>query len=367
MPRSVQNTERTVMIVVDAHQDIAYNAESFGRDYRRSALVNRRLQAHHPDWPQPALGLPEALAGRVALTFATLFVSPAAASWEVPWKEKQYSTPQEAYRQALVQLDYYHRLADDDSRIGLVRTLGELESILGTWDDEKDIRDRKQGLVILMEGADPILEPRQFEEWYERGVRIVGPAWQATRYCAGTGAPGTLSDLGRDLLDIMATFNAMLDLSHMAELAFLESLDRYTGTVIASHSNPRRFRDTDRHLSDEMIQKLAERDGVMGIVLYNRFLKPDWARTDPKDVVTLQTVADAVDHVCQLTGSAAHVGIGSDLDGGFGSDRIPQELDTVADVVRLADVLRERGYSEADIEAIMGGNWLRKLRSVLPV
>jgi membrane dipeptidase len=157
----------------------------------------------------------------------------------------------------------------------------------------------------------------------------------------------------------------MLDLSHMAEQSFLEAVDRYEGTLIASHSNPRKFRNSDRHLSDDMIRRLAERQGVMGIVFYNRFLSNEWNRGDPKGDVTLSTVIDAIDYVCQLTGSAAHVGIGTDFDGGFGVEAIPAELDTVMDLLKVADALRARGYSESDIEAVMGGNMLRQLRACL--
>ncbi len=351
------------MIVVDAHQDIAYNALGYQRDYRISALEHRR----HENNPAYAatIGLPDALVGRVGLIFATLFVEPPSQSLPKTQVDFTYRTPKEAYQKALTQLDYYQRLADEDARIGLVRNTAELDSILATWEEGKDITQRKQGLVILMEGADPILEPKQLEEWIERGVRIVGLAWGATRYSGGTGAPGGLTTLGRELLEIMASFNTLLDLSHAAEKAFLESLDAYPGHVIASHSNPRKFRNSDRHLSDEMIQRLAERDGVMGIVLYNRFLNNDWGTGDPKNKVTLATVADAIDHICQLTGSATHVGIGSDMDGGFGSASIPAELDTVTDLLKIATVLRGRGYAEADIEAVMGGNMLRKLRQVL--
>jgi membrane dipeptidase len=216
-----------------------------------------------------------------------------------------------------------------------------------------------------MEGADPILEPKQFEEWYERGVRIVGTSWQATRYAGGTGEPGGLTDLGRELLEIMADFNAILDLSHMAEQACMESLDRYEGIVIASHSNPRHFCNTDRHLTDEAIRRLAERDGVMGIVLYNRFLTNDWKKGDPRSKVPLATVIAAIDYVCQLTGSASHVGIGTDFDGGFGVESIPEGLDTVGDLLEIGKALRAKGYAEADIEAVLGANMLRKLRQAL--
>ncbi len=165
----------------------------------------------------------------------------------------------------------------------------------------------------------------------------------------------------------MMSFNAVLDLSHLAEEACLQALDRYEGIIIASHSNPRRFRDTDRHLTDQIIHRLAEHDGVMGIVLYNRFLSNDWRGGDPKSDVPLVVVADAIDYVCQLTGSAAHVGIGSDFDGGFGTESIPEGLDTVTDLMNIGTLLRSRGYTEADIEAVLSGNMLRKLRQALPV
>jgi len=218
---------------------------------------------------------------------------------------------------------------------------------------------------VLMENADPIIEPKQFEEWYERGVRVVGPAWTGTRYCGGTSQPGGLTKLGYELLEVLQSFNAILDLSHMAEQAYLEAVDSYQGIVIASHSNPRKFRNTDRHLSDEMILRLAERDGVMGIVPYNRFLSDTWSAGDRKSDVPFSVVLDAMDHVCQVTGSAQHVGIGSDFDGGFGYASIPEGMDTVSSLITIGDGLRERGYSESDIEAILSGNFLRKLKQAL--
>ncbi|MBC7870547.1 MAG: membrane dipeptidase [Chitinophagaceae bacterium] len=356
------------MIIVDAHQDIAYNAVCFGRDYLQSALRKRQLETS-TDIPAQAgiatLGLPEAIAGRVAVVFATLFVAPRSPR-PAPWKNVMYDDISGAYRLALQQMDTYQRLADDSGQIRLIRSHVDLDAVLATWGEDKTVKDRQQGLVILMENADPIIEPRQFEEWYERGVRIVGPAWQASRYSAGTGAPGPLTPLGRELLEVMANFNAILDLSHMAEIAFLEALDRYTGTVIASHSNPRHFCDTDRHLTDAMIRRLAERNGVMGVVMLNSFLDGKWSKTDTKKAVTFSTVVDIIDYVCQLTGSAAYVGLGSDFDGGFGAESIPAEIDTTADLWYLRKALVQRGYNEDDITAILGGNMLRKLREALP-
>lgn len=355
------------MIIVDAHEDIAFNALQYGRDYRLSTYEKRRLEADMTDGRgRVMLGLPDALAGRVAIAVGTLFVEPASHRMTGAGKTTVYRTPKEAYTQALAQMDYYQRLGDTNDRMRLVRTLAELDSVLATWGEGSADTDHVQGLIISMENADPIVEPRQFEEWYGRGVRAVGPAWAGTRYCGGTGQPGPLTALGHELLDVMMSFNVLLDLSHMAEAAYFEAVDRYDGAIIASHSNPRAFRDSDRHLSDVMIRRLAERDGVIGVVLFNHFLSENWSKGLPKDRVPLSIVLDVIDYICQLTGSIAHVGIGSDFDGGFGADQTPEELETVGDLGRIGEGLRTRGYSQADIEAVMGGNMLRKLRQVLP-
>jgi membrane dipeptidase len=163
----------------------------------------------------------------------------------------------------------------------------------------------------------------------------------------------------------MVDFGILLDVSHLAEEAFWEAIDRYEGPVAATHANPRTFVPGPRQLSDPMIRALAERDGVVGIVPYNRFLQPGWTRSDGKAAVTVHDVAAAIDHVCQVVGDAAHVGLGSDFDGGFGADSTPAEIETVADLPRVGEALAERGYDAAHVAAVMGENWLRVLRRSL--
>ncbi|MDX2161604.1 MAG: membrane dipeptidase [bacterium] len=361
------------LIIVDAHQDIAMNALAAGRDYREHSLVKRQREAGTEIVTREGVamsGLPDALMGRVAVVFATLFTEPkrVAAMLGLPLGDLSYSTPKEAYTAAMKQVDYYHRLQDEEPQIRLIKRRGDLDTVLASWDDARGIDQRLHGLVMLMENGDPILEPKQFEEWYEYGVRIVGPAWAATRYSGGTREPGGLTALGIELLEFMAGLNAILDLSHMAEQAYFQALERYQGEVIiASHSNPRRFSNTDRHLSDDMIRALSARDGVIGVVPYNRFLSNTWRPGDPKAGVPLTVLVDAIDHICQITGSAAHVGIGTDFDGGFGAASTPAGIDSISDLVTIAPVLAERGYPQADIDAIMSGNFLRKLRQGLPV
>jgi len=359
------------LIIVDAHRDIAYEALESDRDYRRSVAETRAHEAgsEHPHRNGlSTTGLPDAIEGGMAVVGATIFTEPAS---YVPWGSDQnqtysklaYNTPQEAHDAAMKQLDWYHEFVTEVPSAKLVLTKADLEAVLATWADGTDATKRQQGFVLLMEGADPVIEPKQFGEWYERGIRILGTSWSRTRYAGGTRAPGPLTDSGRELLVEMSKYNAILDLSHMAEEACMESLQTYEGIIIASHANPRHFCDTDRHLSDEAIKLLAERDGVMGLVMLNLFWKTDY---QPGDQTPFSRVLDAVDYICQLTGSAKHVGIGTDWFAGVGSDGVPEELDSVSDLWKIGAGLRERGYSDADVEAVMSGNFLRKLREALP-
>ena len=357
--------------VVDAHEDIAWNILTFGRDYTRSVGETRAVEAGSHTIPRNGntlLGWSEWVLGRVAVIFASLYASPK--RWQDPGDILVYSDDAEANRLYWQQMDIYQRLVDEqDEKFGLIENLADLEETLATWDREPETSPRV-GLVISMEGAEGIREPGELEEWFQRGLRILAPCWAGTRFAGGTHEPGPLTDEGRDLLEEMAGLGLILDLSHMAEEATLEALDRYEGVLIATHSNARALlpgSDTpDRHLSDLIIRRIAERDGVIGVVPYNRFLLGDWRDGDPREVVTIDRVIDQIDHMCQVVGSAAHVGIGSDFDGGFGLEMVPTGLDSVADLRLIGKALASRGYDQEAVELILGGNWLGILRHTLP-
>ena len=351
------------MYIVDAHEDIAWNALALGRDVRRSALETRRLE-QDTGVPQRnglcMVGLAEWLSGGITVVCGTIFVSPARRGSP---ESHTYATAEEAYALGQAQLDFYHRLTGECDQIALIGTRADLDGVLTSWESEIP----QVGIVPLMEGADPIREPAEAAQWFERGVRLVGLSWQTgSRYAGGNALPGPLTDAGRELLAVMADLGLILDVSHLAEEPLFEVLDRFEGRMVASHANPRARVPGPRQLSDGMIRRLAERDGVIGIVPFNRFLRPGWAKGDPKHTVTVADVAAAVDHVCQVVGDAAHVGLGSDFDGGFGAESTPAEIDTVADLARFGPALAELGYGEEDIAAVLGGNWLRVLQTALP-
>jgi membrane dipeptidase len=210
-----------------------------------------------------------------------------------------------------------------------------------------------------MEGAAPIRQPTEVADWYARGLRIIMPAWAQTQYAGGNGEPGPLTESGRQLLDEMSRLNMILDLSHISDQSFFEAADHYPGPLIVSHSNPRAFLPTDRGLTDDMIRTIAAKDGVIGTIPYNRYLQPGWQVGNTR--LSIQTFLDAIDYIAQLVG-VEHVAIGSDFDGGFGTESVPAGIDTVADLLSVTRLLADRGYSDDQIAAVAYGNWLRVLR-----
>lgn len=359
------------MIIVDAHEDLAWNMLTFGRDYTKSVEETRARESGTPVVSlngHTLLGWPEWVKGRVAVVFTTLFAKPN--RWRKgSWDRLCYSDSAQAYRLYRQQLDLYHRLAEEEGeKFRLLFTLADLDQVLESWQGEAP--KPMLGLVLLMEGAECLRQVEELEAWVEEGVRILGPAWGGTRFSGGTREPGPLTKEGRALLDLMADLGLILDLSHMTDEAFFEALDRYEGMVIASHSNARALLEgverPERHLSDTAIDRLAERDGVMGVIPYNLFLLGGWQPSQGRDLVGIDHVVAQIDHICQRLGTSRHVAIGSDFDGGFGLDKAPQGLDSIADLGLIGEALLVRGYGQDDAEAILGGNWLRILRRGLP-
>jgi membrane dipeptidase len=330
-------------LIVDAHEDLALNALSYERDLLRPAVERRMTEPKDDERGGATSSFPDLIQGNVRIVFGTLWVNPRGSPFGMkPW----YSNSEEAHDQAMMQLDYYNRL-EREGVISIIRNKSMLEDVVNS-------HDSRLGLVVLMEGADPIKTPSEVKMWFDKGLRIVGPAWGKTRYAGGTKAPGPLTKEGHDLLRELERHGLILDCTHFAEESYLEALDEFDGDVIASHSNCRIYCPTDRHLTDEMIRKLASRGGVIGTVLYNGFLDGKWQKGNPKNEVTLSQVVKNIVHVCEISGS-------------FGYESIPKELDTSADLYKIGEALRiEANFSDNEVEDVMGGNFLRILRKVLP-
>jgi membrane dipeptidase len=365
------------MLIVDAHEDLAYNMLTHGRDYTRSAAETRRLEAgtiQSGVKEDTLLGWADYQAGRIAVIFATLFATPARLR-SGEWDRLTYADLRQANRLYRDQVDVYHRLVDDHpDQFRLVLSQADLLQVLAGWQEDAPRAEDSQpprpvGLVISMEGAEGVLNLSELEEWWAGGVRLIGPAWAGNRFCGGTREPGRLTHEGMDLLEQMALQGFGLDVSHMDEAAVFQALDIYPGTIIASHSNALSLLigfEGNRHLKDPAIQALLEREAVIGILPFNGFLQAGWRHGDQRALVTLKHVVAQIDYICQMAGNARHVGIGSDFDGGFGLQSVPVEINTIADLQKLAPMLVERGYSEEDIAAILGKNWLNVLQHLLP-
>jgi membrane dipeptidase len=357
-------------LIVDAHEDLAWNILALGRDYTRPAAETRLREAgstilEHYD--NTLLGWADYQRGCVAVVFGTLFAAPVRRRLG-SWDTLLYSDFEQAHRLYRAQLDAYLDLVDrHPDKFRPIHSATDLDEVLAPWSDAT--ATPPIGLVTLMEGAEGVRAPAELEEWWELGVRLIGPAWTGTRYCGGSGEPGPLTDDGRLLLDEMGEIGFTLDLSHMDELAARQALDRYPGAVIASHANAAAIipdYEGNRQLSDALIRGLLERDGVIGVVPYCKFLDYGWKKGETHNRPTLEKLAAHIDHICQMAGDAAHVGLGSDFDGGLGLESAPSGVDTIADFQKLDPILAARGYTDADIAAILGGNWLRLLRETLP-
>ena len=319
-------------MIVDAHLDIAWNAISAGRGFlgeppagyviSRSSLVR----------------------GGVGLVFATLYTAPAQARRAMRTRFV-YESPHEANLMATAEVNYY-RSCD----LQLIRTSGELKKYVRGW------RRGKLAAVLLMEGADPIESPAQLGAWVERGVRIIGPAWGRTRYSGGTHAPGGLTVLGLQLLKAMRRQKVILDISHLADRAVADVFELWGGPIMASHSNSRELMPGDRQITDATAAEIARRGGMLGISFYEHHLVPSGRAT----------LDDVVRHTAQLAraaGGPEHVGLGTDLDGGFDAEH--SAMQNTRQLGALAGKLR-RHFSAGQVDGIMGENWLRFLEASLP-
>ena len=347
------------MLTIDAHLDLAMNALNWDRDLDLEVYEIRHAEAGMSEKGR-AMGtttLPEMRKAEIAVALATVIDRTAR-----PNSPSAGSACQEiSYAKAQGQLAYY-RVLEAQGKIRLLADWPSLESHFIAW-QEHGARE-PLGFILSMEGADPIVWPEQVASWWEDGLRVVSMChYGISAYAHGTGTVGGLTDAGRTLLREMAAVGMILDLTHLSEPAFWEALDIYDGRVLASHNNCRALVPGDRQFSDDQLRAIIERRGVIGVALDAWMLYAGWVKERTSNaVVSMDAVAEQIDHICQVSGNALNVGIGSDLDGGYGTEQCPHDLDTIADLKKIPDLLRKRGYSEGDIEKVMHGNWMRFFR-----
>ena len=346
--------------LVDSHLDLAENVTLFGRDLTLSAAHIRAIEKRTAR--QATVSLPDLERGGIAVAFATVTAGFLAADVGDDFEPRSaiYHTPEEAEAQALTQIALYEEW-QQQGRMRLLTSVNDLNHHLQFWH-----HDRKPGLVLLMEGADPIAHVRDLPRWWRRGLRMIGITFGDTAYGRGvaggsaTFKQGGLTSEGFALLDAMAELGFIWDLSHLTEEGIWQGLDRDFPRVCVSHANARALTPTDRHLSDDVIRAIAERNGVIGLALYNGFLEPRWKQDQSIAVTLHEHLRRHADHIARLAGWN-QVGIGSDLDGGFGLEESPVEIETVADLYKVGSAVPAEAR-----EAVLSANWLNFLRAALP-
>jgi membrane dipeptidase len=353
------------MFVIDAHLDLAMNAMEWNRDLKQSVADIRDREKgmkDKPDREKNTVSLPALREGTVGLVVATQIA-------RVVEKDNPLSgwhSPEQAWAQTQSQFAWYKAMESEEEMIQ-VNDRDSLEKHIALWENETPPDTKKPiGFILSLEGADSLINLSYLDRAYGYGLRVLGPAhYGPGRYAGGTGSGEGFSKEGKSLLKEMDSLDMILDITHLTDKGFEEAMEIFKGPVWASHHNCRTLVNNQRQLTDDQIRILISKGAVIGGVLDAWMLTGGWIRgvSDPKEMgITLNRLIDHYDHICQIAGNANHIAIGSDLDGGFGTEQSPSDLDTIADLQKLPDLLCQRGYGTSDIHQVMHGNWLRFLR-----
>lgn len=347
--------------IVDAHLDLSMNGVEWNRDLRWSVDEIRKSESEMTDKPDRGnntVSFREMQSGNIGLCVATQIGRYVKKGSSLPG----WNSPEQAWSMTQAQRIWYQEMVKSDELTQIVDKKS-LNDHLESWNANSD---SPIGYVLTLEGADSLISLDYLETAYEYGLRALGPAhYGPGTYAQGTNATGGIGQRGRDLLAKMQELNIIMDATHLCDDSFREAMDHFKGRVWASHSNCRVFVDHNRQFTNDQLKELIERDAVIGAPLDAWMMVPDWIRgkSDPKDrEVTLDIMVKNIDHVCQLAGNSQHAAIGTDLDGAFGTEQTPHDLNTIADLQKLPAILSRWGYTEQDINNILHENWIRFLR-----
>lgn len=346
--------------IIDAHLDLSMNAMEWNRDLRKPISEIREREKSLTDKPDRGKGVvnfEELRNGNVGLVVATQIARYVAPDNLLPG----WNSPEQAWAHTQAQRAWYSEM-ERTGELKSITDLNSLENHLRNWENDK----KTIGYILSLEGADSLVTLGHLETAYQYGLRAIGLAhYGPGRYAQGTDATGGLGPKGKELLKEMERLNIILDATHLCDDSFWEALDNFNGAVWASHNNCRTLVNHNRQFSDDQIKELIERGAVIGGVMDAWMLVPNWIRgksTPTSMNCNLEKLIDNYDHICQLAGNSLHIGIGSDLDGAFGKEQCPTDIETIADLQKIETLLSQRGYKTTDIENVMSGNWLRFLR-----
>lgn len=352
------------MFIIDAHLDLSMNAMEWNRDLRQPlAAINEREQGltDKPDRGNALVSLPELRKGNIGLVVATQIARFVAPGNPLPG----WHSPEQAWAQTQAQLAWYKTM-EEEGQMVQVNDIVSLENHIRLLQEDTPAEHKPIGYILSLEGADSMVTIEHLERAYNYGLRAIGPAhYGPGRYAQGTDAVGAMGEKGHELLKEMERLNIILDATHLCDDSFWDAMAHFNGHVWASHNNCRALVDHNRQFNDEQIKELINRGAVIGAVMDAWMMVPGWVRgvSTPRGMgCNLDAFINHIDHICQLAGNALHVGIGSDLDGAFGREQCPYDMQTIADEQKLPGLLANRGYTLTDIENIMHGNWLRFLK-----
>ena len=352
-------------LIIDAHLDLAMNAIEWNRDLSRPLAEIRQREMFMKDKPDRGKGtvcLPELRKGRIGLVVATQLAKVATPGSS----QSGWNSPQQAWSMTQAQLAWYREMETMGEMVQIV-TLEQLEAHWALWQDVTIPDEGKPiGYILSLEGADSLVNSSYLHKAYEYGLRAINLSHFGTgRYAPGTKTEGPLTELGIGLIKDINELNLILDVTHLTDQGFKQVMDLYQGPVWASHHNVRKIVPNQRQLTDEQIKMLIDRGAVIGGMLDCWAMDIRFIDTisDPWQLdIKLENLVDHWDHICQIAGNSRHVAIGSDLDGIFGTEQSPWDMDSIADLQKYEDILTRRGYSSEDIDNIFSENWLRFLR-----
>jgi len=355
--------------IVDAHLDLSMNAMEWNRDLRWTVAEIRAHERHMTDKPgrgNNTVSFNALREGNIGLIVGTQLARYTRKSNQMPGAS--WNSAEQAWAQTQAQLAWYREMVSC-GELRQITDSAQLKSHLSEWEENPD--ECPIGMVRSLEGADSLVSLEHLDRAYEDGLRIIGPAhYGPGTYAFGTDSDGGVGELGRQLLRRMDELKMIMDATHLCDRSFREAMDTFNGPVWASHSNCRALVPHNRQFSDEQLKELIERGAVIGAAMDAWMLTTTWERgvsTPQSTGVTLENVVDHIDHVCQLAGNAQHAAIGSDLDGAYGREQSPSDIDTIADLQKIPAILADRGYTPDDIENIMSRNWIRFLEAALAV
>ena len=351
------------MFIFDAHLDLAMNALEWNRDLTKSVYQIRESEkgmVDKPDRGNNTVSLDAMRKGNIGICVATQI-----AGVKNKINPHGWSSMEQAWAQTQGQLIWYKEM-EKNGEMYQIYDLNTLDNQIENW--QKETKKKPIGYILSLEGADSIVNIDYLEKSYMLGLRAIGPAHYGPGvYAYGTDSNGSIGQKGKELVKKIEELNLILDVTHLSDTSFWETIEIYNGNLWASHNNCRKFVDHNRQFSDDQIKEIIRRDGVIGVPLDAWMMVPNWIRgkSTPETMgVTLNQMIENIDHICQLSGNSNHVGIGTDLDGAFGIEQTPTDIDTIADLQKVPLMLKKIGFSESDVEKVMNKNFINFLKRV---